>query len=313
MSFSSTFKKILRINYHQNFLLLQQPGNDSIPSKHQGQTPNTNQPQQQHNAPGTASHPVPTSQAVETQTQQQSYVSVVQQQLVKPAIAVTSSQTSAPVQAPPIISSSSVQVTPTATVQPSTPNVTTPPVSTSVGTSTPTTPNAATTPTNTSSASTGTESPSTDKSSSVKKFVLNPAAKPFTPRVSVTPNSSRPHTPQTPNTNNGSNGASSSGSFTPQPNIHPGAQISLPPTPQPQTIQQQHVPPVQTQMMAMTYFMQPPQATYPGPTHAQQTRFRKSQSNFIVIIIITDIKIEKKKKKINYNYLFQCLLHRKCM
>lgn len=33
-----------------------------------------------------------------------------------------------------------------------------------------------------------------------KKYTLNPAAKPFTPRGPITPNSSRPHTPQTPGT-----------------------------------------------------------------------------------------------------------------
>lgn len=36
-----------------------------------------------------------------------------------------------------------------------------------------------------------------------KKFTLNPAAKPFTPRNPVTPTSSRPHTPQTPGTQQG--------------------------------------------------------------------------------------------------------------
>lgn len=39
-----------------------------------------------------------------------------------------------------------------------------------------------------------------DKQQAPKKYTLNPAAKPFTPRVPVTPNSSRPHTPQTPGT-----------------------------------------------------------------------------------------------------------------
>lgn len=54
--------------------------------------------------------------------------------------------------------------------------------------------------------STNNESNSSDKQQNApKKYTLNPAAKPFTPRIPVTPNSSRPHTPQTPGTqpNNG--------------------------------------------------------------------------------------------------------------
>lgn len=125
----------------------------------------------------------------------------------------------------------------------------------------------------------------------------------------ITPNSSRPHTPQTPGTqitpagamnNSGNSGNSqiyqgfrsilfhsnfdlySKGSFTPQPTqIHQGSvappQGPIPqqqPTPQPSSMPGQHVP--QPQVM-MTYFM-PPQQSYPGAPHAQQTRFaRKGQ------------------------------------
>lgn len=49
--------------------------------------------------------------------------------------------------------------------------------------------------------------PSSDKQQIVpKKYTLNPAAKPFTPRIPVTPNSSRPHTPQTPGTQTSNSG-----------------------------------------------------------------------------------------------------------
>lgn len=50
------------------------------------------------------------------------------------------------------------------------------------------------------------ESSPNDKQQNIpKKYTLNPAAKPFTPRIPATPNTSRPHTPQTPGTqpNNG--------------------------------------------------------------------------------------------------------------
>lgn len=264
----------------------QSPG-EAPPPKHQ---PNAQHPvpapaaipsQPKHNPPAAAPAPVQPAQPPESQPPppQQSYVSVVQQQLAKPVTVAAAAQTSTPAPAPSA-TASPTQSTPTPAA--ASPAEAAQAASNSVGTSTPTTPvAAAVTPASTpGSAAPSNDSVSSDKSSSVKKFVLNPAAKPFTPRVPVTPNSSRPHTPQTPGANNnGSNGASSSsGSFTPQPNVHPGAQMSLPPTPQPQAMQQQHVPPVQTQMMAMTYFMQPPPSTYPGPTHAQQSRFRKNQS-----------------------------------
>lgn len=173
------------------------------------------------------------------------------------------------------------------------------------------------------------ESTSSEKSSLVKKFVLNPAAKPFTPRMPVTPNSSRPHTPITPgpqmvqaninnnitNSNNGSNGTSvvsssqGGGTFTPQPTTQ--GQLPLPPTPQPPSIQQQHVPP---QMMAMTYFMQPPQQPYPTPTHAQQSRFRKNQCKFNVTgaTLFKSIDSRSSHRFNNDISKFQCLLHLRC-
>lgn len=121
---------------------------------------------------------------------------------------------------------------------------------------------------------------SADKANVVKKFVLNPAAKPFTPRMPVTPNSSRPHTPQTPSTQINQAGTV----YTPpQPTIQ--QQASLPPQGQPPPSAvpasiHQHVQQHQPQMMAMTYVMQPPQSAFQTPQHphaTQQTRFRKGE------------------------------------
>lgn len=134
-------------------------------------------------------------------------------------------------------------------------------------------------------------SDSSEKANVVKKpFALNPAAKPFTPRIPITPNSSRPHTPQTPGTQ--INPASNNVYTPPQQTI----QQTLPPQGQqqqqaaaPQTIQS-HVPQPQPQTF-MTYVMQPPQQGYPTPPHphaTQQTRFRKGQLGFF------SLKLKKK-------------------
>lgn len=101
------------------------------------------------------------------------------------------------------------------------------------------------------------ESLAMDKQQAPKKYTLNPAAKPFTPRIPVTPNSSRPHTPQTPGTQ--SNAQSNTVP------LHPPQQS----TPQPPQIPGQHVS--QGPVMTMAYFVQQPQQTYPTSQHAQQT------------------------------------------
>ncbi|XP_031330107.1 ataxin-2 homolog isoform X3 [Photinus pyralis] len=77
-----------------------------------------------------------------------------------------------------------------------------------------------------------------------KEFVLNPTAKPFTPRSPSTPSASRPHTPQTP----------SHSPYIPQTVSGPPGQPSMP--------------------MVMGYML-PSQGQYPPQAHPQGNRIRK--------------------------------------
>ncbi|XP_055305577.1 ataxin-2 homolog isoform X4 [Sitodiplosis mosellana] len=110
------------------------------------------------------------------------------------------------------------------------------------------------------------ESTSSEKQQNApKKYTLNPAAKPFTPRIPVTPNSSRPHTPLTPGTQPNNAVHPNHAPAAAQPNqlpMHPTQQ----PTPQPPQIPGQHV--TQGPVMTMAYFVQQ-QQSYPTPPHQQ--------------------------------------------
>ncbi|CAO1401377.1 unnamed protein product [Diamesa hyperborea] len=94
-------------------------------------------------------------------------------------------------------------------------------------------------------------SASNDKPSlSAKKFTLNPAAKPFTPRSPSTPTQSRPHTPQT-----------------------PGPMVQQQLQQQPQLQQQQAYP---SQQLPIVYIVNPQQQQR-GPSQQQQQRVKHLQ------------------------------------